>query len=307
MNHPLARALRGAGINTIDVASRLQVDPKTVQRWLTGRMPYPRHRAALARLTGWAERDLWPHAARPADHEANATDEIIAVYPHRSAVPVDAWRHLFEHAETEIGILVYSGLSLAEDVAALRVLRDKVRDRVRVRILLGDPDGEHIARRGADEQIGAMMSARIRNALLLYAPLAGEPGVELRLHDTVLYNSIYRSDDLMLINPHAHGCPASHAPVLHLRGAGQDGMVVHLRGVLRAGVGECAPGRTRRGCTRTHNAGSSAHRPTWLPPGPAPFLFAGTGPVTSGDTFRSGGGTACPAALSPDRASSGTR
>ena len=187
-------------------------------------MPYPRHRAALARLTGWAERDLWPQAARPADHEDNRADEIIAVYPHRSAVPVDAWRRLFEHAETEIGILVYSGLSLAEDVAALRVLRDKARDGVRVRILLGDPDGEHIARRGADEQIGAMMSARIRNALVLYAPLAAEPGVKLRLHDTVLYNSIYRADDLMLINPHAHGSPASHAPVLHLRRAGQDGM-----------------------------------------------------------------------------------
>jgi len=221
MNHPLARAMRGARLNTVDIAARLAVDPKTVQRWLTGRMPYPRHRAALARLTGWSERDLWPHAARPADRKA---DEVIAVYPHRSAVPVDAWRRLFECAETAIGILVYSGLSLAEDASALRVLRAKARAGVRVRILLGDPDGEHIARRGADERIGAMMTARIRNALLLYAPLTGEPGAELRLHDTVLYNSIYRADDLMLINSHAHGCPASHAPVLHLRRAGRDGM-----------------------------------------------------------------------------------
>ena len=60
MKHPLARALRGAGIAPVDVAARLQVDPKTVQRWLAGRLPYPRHRAALVELTGWPSRDLWP-------------------------------------------------------------------------------------------------------------------------------------------------------------------------------------------------------------------------------------------------------
>ena len=38
-----------------------------------------------------------------------------------------------------------------------------------------------------------MMSARIRNALLLYAPVVEQAGVELRLHDTVLYASIYRA------------------------------------------------------------------------------------------------------------------
>jgi hypothetical protein len=96
-----------------------------------------------------------------------------------------------------------------------------------VRLLLGDPDGEQVARRGTDEQIGGdMMSARIRNALVLYAPLAEEHGVELRLHDTVLYNSIYRADNLMLVNAHAHGAPASHAPVLHLRDTGPDSMAV---------------------------------------------------------------------------------
>lgn len=225
MNHPLARALRGVGIDTIDVAARLSVDPKTVQRWLTGRVPYPRHREALAQLTGWSVHDLWPYAAHRADaRHDHATDEVITIYPHRSAIPADVWRNLFVHAETEIGILVYSGLSLAEDAAALRTLRQKARGGVRVRLLLGDPDGAHVARRGADEHIGAMMSARIRNALILYWPLTDEPGVELHLHDTVLYNSIYRADDLMLVNTHAYGCPASHAPALHLRQSSPHGM-----------------------------------------------------------------------------------
>ena len=226
MNHPLARALRGVGLDVVGVASRLAVDPKTVRRWLTGRVPYPRHRAALASLTGWTERDLWPHAVHTVDQRNQALGEVIAVYPHRSAVPGDAWRRLFARAEHAIDILVYSGLALAENATALRAIRDRARNGVRVRLLLGDPDGEQVARRGTDERIGGdMMGARIRNALLLFGPLAEEPGVELRLHDTVLYNSIYRADRAMLVNTHAHGAPASHAPVLHLRDAGPDSMV----------------------------------------------------------------------------------
>ncbi|HET8658243.1 MAG TPA: XRE family transcriptional regulator [Micromonosporaceae bacterium] len=237
MNHPLARALRGAGIDTIDIAARLCVDPKTVQRWLTGRVPYPRHREALAQLTGWSVWDLWPNAARRVDAQHDqAADEVIMIYPHRSAVPADVWHNLFEHAQTEIGILVYSGLSLAEDTATLRVLRQKARKGVRVRLLLGDPDGAHVARRGADENIGVMMSARIRNALVLYWPLADAPAAELRLHDTVLYNSIYRADDLLLVNTHAHGCPALARPgaLLAMHRLAQHGG--HIRRIVRSRV-----------------------------------------------------------------------
>jgi hypothetical protein len=40
---------------------------------------------------------------------------------------------------------------------------------------------------------------------------------ELRLHQTTLYNSIYRFDTHMLINTHIWGANAYSAPVLHLR------------------------------------------------------------------------------------------
>lgn len=223
MNHPLARALRGVGLDTTDVAARLGVDPKTVHRWLAGRVPYPRHRAALAELTGWAARDLWPELVPPVEPES-ATHEVRLTYPHRSAVPADAWRRLLAGADHEIGILAYSALFLAEDGAAQRLLRDKAHAGTRVRIVLGDPDGKHVWQRGTEEGIDAVMIARIRNALILYGPLADEPGVELRLHDTVLYNSIYRGDDELLVNTHAYRLPASHAPVLHVRRTRNDGM-----------------------------------------------------------------------------------
>lgn len=223
MRHPLARALHGAGLAATDVAARLQVDPKTVERWCAGRVPYPRHRAALVALTGWTERELWPQLSPPPTPDP-AGSEVRVVYPHRSAVPSDAWRRLFARARTEIGIAAYSGLFLAEDAVIQRTLRDKARAGVRVRIALGDPAGQQLAQRSTDEGIGAILAARATHALTLCQPLASLPGVQLRLHDTTLYNSIYRADDELLVNAHTYGCPASHAPVIHLHRASSHGM-----------------------------------------------------------------------------------
>ena len=224
VNGPLARALRSAGLDATDAAAQLGVDPKTVQRWMTGRMPYPRHRDALARLTGWAPHDLWPDLPRPAE-TARAADEVRIVYAHRSAVPTDAWARLLSSAEQDIGVLAYSALFLAEDASVPYILREKARAGVRVRIALGDPDSENVASRGDEEGIGDGMSARIRTALVGLQPLTEEPNVRIRLHDTVLYNSIYWADDELLVNTHVYGRPGAHAPVLYLKGLRLDGMV----------------------------------------------------------------------------------
>jgi hypothetical protein len=222
VNHPLTRALRSAGITDVDVAVQLGVDPKTVRRWMSGRKPYPRHRHALARMTGWSPHDLWPDLPRPTEPAVEA-DEIRIVYPHRSAVPADAWARLFAKAHKEIGVLAYSALFLAEDLAVSALLRDKAKTGVRIRIVLGMLRGVHVADRGCEEGIGDGMNARIRTAMVGFRPIV-EAGGELRLHDTVLYNSIYRADDELLINTHIYGHPASHAPVLHLRRRSADGM-----------------------------------------------------------------------------------
>ncbi len=154
MRHPLARALHGIGMDTTDVAARLEVDPKTVARWIDGRVPYPRHRAALVQLTGWTERDLWPAAASP--ESTDAISEVLVTYPHRSSVPADVWRRLFfGRAHAEIGVLAYSALFLAEDAGVLSLLRQKIEAGTRVRLLLGDPDGALVAARGAEEGVGA--------------------------------------------------------------------------------------------------------------------------------------------------------
>ncbi|GAB1690802.1 DUF5919 domain-containing protein [Krasilnikovia sp. M28-CT-15] len=186
-------------------------------------MPYPRHRDALVDLTGWSPHDLWPDLPRPSELVTQA-DEIRIVYPHRSAVPADAWSRLFAQATKEISILAYSALFLAEDCVVSALLREKSMADVRVRIALGDPNGVHVADRGAQERIGDGMSARIRTALVGFQPIV-EAGARLRVHDTVLYNSIYRADNELLVNMHVLGRPGAHAPVLHLKGVDADGMV----------------------------------------------------------------------------------
>ncbi|MFC6086808.1 phospholipase D-like domain-containing protein [Sphaerisporangium aureirubrum] len=214
MNDNLRHALAQARMRTIDIATTLAVDPKTVDRWLKGRVPHPRHRWAIADLLNAHEEDLWPHAAHP--HRPIGPD-IKAVYPHRWAVPQALWRQLFAAAHEQIDILVYSGLFLAENAGILHLITERAQAGVRVRIMLGDPDSPHVAARGTDEGIGPnLMTARIHNAIKLYTPLQGTEGVEIRLHHTVLYNSIYRADDDLLINLHAYGTPAAQAPVMHI-------------------------------------------------------------------------------------------
>ncbi|WP_433230917.1 XRE family transcriptional regulator [Actinomadura formosensis] len=222
MNDLLRRALADARLTEAGVAARLGVDPKTVHRWVTGRVPYPRHRTRVAALVGRDEADLWPQLAAAKVRSEPPVIDVLATYPHRWAVPRLVWQQLFQGAREEIGVLAYAGLFLAEDMGIMRTLAQRARSGVRARILLGDPDGMCVAERGSDEGVGESMAAKIRNALVHYRVLRGVDGVEIRLHDTVLYNSIYRADDDLLINPHAYGIAASHAPVLQLRRA-EDG------------------------------------------------------------------------------------
>ena len=119
MNENLRRALLRARLTDEDVAAQLEVDPKTVRRWLEGRIPYLRHRWALAGLLGLDEADLWPEI-RAALAARSRPEEIRAVYPSWQAVPREVWLCLFTSAEHEIGILDDSGLLLADQAVLQR-------------------------------------------------------------------------------------------------------------------------------------------------------------------------------------------
>ena len=158
MNETLCRALLQARLTEEDVAVRLEVDPKTVRRWLEGRVPYLRHRWALAALLGLDETDLWPHLRT----EQTRPDEVQAVYPHLDAVPEDVWLRLFRSAEHEIGMLVDTGQPIAGYPRVLALLAEKAASGVAVRICLPDPDAPAIAHRATMQESGAVLAADVR-------------------------------------------------------------------------------------------------------------------------------------------------
>jgi hypothetical protein len=237
-NLALRRALSHARLRENDVANSLNVDPKTVQRWLAGRRPQPAHRWALAELVGVHEFDLWPElgGAPPID------PEVVAVYPHRSSVPREIWRALFAGAGERIDVLVYSGLFLAEDVDLMDLLATKAAEGVTVRILLGDPDCPAVDERGRSEGIDGAMAAKVRNALVLHRALLAPHGGQIRLHSTVLYNSVYRADDEILVNQHVYGIGAAQAPVMRLqRREGGAIFAAHADAVERTWIAAVPP------------------------------------------------------------------
>ena len=61
------------------------------------------------------------------------------------------------------------------------------------------------------------LAARINYALAWHRPVFDCPNLSIALHSTVLYNSILRFDDQMLVNPHIYSMPAFRAPIIHLR------------------------------------------------------------------------------------------
>jgi len=218
-NERLRDALHRAGVTTVDVAAKLQVDAKTVERWITlGRNPYPKHRHGIAALLRESERYLWPDALSPDRASAVDQSEVVQVYPHRNDVPRELWDRLLSNAAARVDVLVYVGMFLTENPAFVPTLRAKAEASARVRLLFGEPTSREVIRRSTDEGIGkGAISAKIRNALALIQPLDGQPGVDIRCHSTPLYNSIFRYDDEMIVNTHVYGIPAPHAPAMHLR------------------------------------------------------------------------------------------
>jgi hypothetical protein len=217
-NDRLRDALTSQGISPGSLAMKLGVDPKTAERWITlGRTPYRRHRLQIAALVRDSESYLWPDAVTKEQRAQIAESEVVRVYPHRASVPGDLWRHMFDASEA-IEILIYAGMFLPDQHPHLPdLLAERASSGTRVRILLGDPDSDQVATRGDEEGIGDAMASKIRNVLVHYRAVAEAPGVEVRLHRTTLYNSIYRFDHELLVNSHVYGFPAAHAPVMHIR------------------------------------------------------------------------------------------
>jgi transcriptional regulator with XRE-family HTH domain len=218
-NERLRNTIAAKGLNLQTVAEAVQVDPKTVERWImTNRVPHRTHRWNTAKLLGTDEAYLWPAIVDDGRTKLASEAEFVSLYPRRSAVPREHWLSLVDDAEDSLDVLAFAGLFLPDghpDFA--RALAEKGAAGTSIRILLGEPDGDAVALRSEEENIGDGMPARVRLSLSYLTSALGSDGVEVRLHNTTLYNSIYRGDNTMFVNAHVYGSAAAQSPVLHLQ------------------------------------------------------------------------------------------
>jgi len=214
VNERLRRAMLRAGLDTAGLATSAQVSVKSAERWLRGEVtPYPKTRYRVAAIVAEDESYLWPEVA---DRASLAGAELVAAWPRRGDVPRDLWTGLLRQAARNVDVLAYAGLFLTEEHPGwIPGLRERAEAGARVRLLLGDPDGAQLAARDGEQDIGGGVAGRVAAVLAYYRSLAGLAAI--RLHDTPLYNSIYRFDDDMLVNVHVYGILAAWTPVLHLR------------------------------------------------------------------------------------------
>ena len=234
MNETLCHALLQARLTEQDVATRLQVDPKTVRRWLEGRLPYLRHRWAIAAMLGADETDLWPQLRA----SRTKPDEVVAVYPHRDTVPQEIWLRVLGSAQHEIGILDHASLSPIGEQPIVATLAERAESAVSVRICLYRPDAPGDPQHAIRPENSNAPATKMGDLLAACAPLYDRGQVQVRQHPGIMYSSIYYADEQLLVSQHAYGIPAGQAPVLHLRHAeGGDMAAAYLDAFERAWSG----------------------------------------------------------------------
>ena len=216
-NQRLRNALVSAGTSQGALAEVVQVDPKSVERWITqDRLPHATTRAAVAKTLRVDETYLWPQLLGTRQTKNSTESELVQLWPTRADVPGDVWRALFRQAMHQVDVLVYSGGFLIEAYDLVEVIRTKCAAGVGFRILIGDSGCEALRQRAREEGLPSLAD-RARSSLEYMSEVAGHAGVSIRTHRTTLYASQFRFDESMLVNNHTYGAWAARSPVLHLR------------------------------------------------------------------------------------------
>ncbi|QIM22010.1 helix-turn-helix transcriptional regulator [Phycicoccus sp. HDW14] len=218
-NDRLRSALASAGMTADQLGERIEVDPKTVNRWVSnGRMPHRSNRQRVAAELRQDEAYLWPEAFNEASTSRASQAEVVGVYPNRGSIPITLWQSLFNSAVESIEIVAFAASFLHDTMPDVdEQLTERARAGVRIRLAFGDPSCAAVALRGDDERIGPSLSERCRLTWKYIEPLLAVPEIEARMHATTLYCSMFRFDGDLLANHHLYGAPANHSPVLHLR------------------------------------------------------------------------------------------
>lgn len=215
--------MESAGLSPRQLALRVGVSGKTVERWVSDSelIPHARNREDASKALGVDEEMIWPKAVRERI-KTGGDREIIHSYPYRSACPSTVWAELTEKAKEDLFFAGYTNYFLWTQMPDfLGTIRKKAGEGCRVRFLVGDPNGDVTRQREVIEDVALTVSTRIRITLENLAKLTEVDGVEARFSsadDAVNHVSlsVFRFDNEALVTPHlarlvGHDSPTSPA------------------------------------------------------------------------------------------------
>lgn len=231
MNAALRSAMDDAHLTPSQLAYRVGVSTKQVERWLSdaGLRPHARNRADACRALGVDEDMLWPKVVQERVKTGNDR-ELVHSYPYRSACPSTVWTDLVERTSDEMLLAGFTNYFFWTQVPNFaRTVRSKAESGCRVRFLLGDPDGEVTRQREEIENVALSVSTRIRITLEHLDRLGPLENVETRFSvalDAINHVSlsVFRFDNDALVTPHLARLVGHDSPLLHLRRQGGGGM-----------------------------------------------------------------------------------
>jgi transcriptional regulator with XRE-family HTH domain len=201
-NEKLRAALQQAGLTADDLAQIVEVDIRTVRRWLSGRTPYPRQRGKVARALDTTEHQLWPETVASAPPRSQPTD-LLAGYPTASDLDAPDWKTLMHAATDRIELLGDTLTPTLATPGVAQLLATKATHGCDIRILVSD----------------------LRRHL---APLRDQPRIEIRVLEEPAHHTIHRYDAQLLLTLHLLGQDPGQAPLLHLRRAAPGGLFDRL-------------------------------------------------------------------------------
>jgi transcriptional regulator with XRE-family HTH domain len=205
-NEHLRAAITGAGLTLEEFADIVQVDVKTVRRWLAGRTPYPRHRTRVAGALDTTEHALWPGtvpaptATRAGEPATHATGDAIAGYGHATDSAAPNAAELLRAAIERIELVIPN---LASQPGLVELLIERAADGCRVRLVVEDPD------------------KRVE-------PLLGIDAIEVRASPAGEHYGVFRADDEMLLVLTRIGSAGASPPIIHLRRQADGGLFDRL-------------------------------------------------------------------------------
>ncbi len=237
----LRAALAEAGLTGTELADRLKVDERTARRWLSGGIPYPRHRQEIAEALGKEISDIWPElTAHPPAAERGG--DLERAWPHWSDPRAPNPHELMSAASATIEFCGHNPSGLLATPGRPELLAAKARAGAGVRLIVAPladfPPGDRNSAANSRSAGPGHAAASIAQAHRRLFALAEDTRVEVRQAPTSQCPAILRCDDQMLVALPLYGITRG-GPLLHLQHRTNDGLFeafcAHFQALWQAG------------------------------------------------------------------------